>query len=122
MKSFAELSEQEILALAISAEEEDARIYADFAEGLKGAYPTSTKVFLEMAAEENEHRRRLIETYRSRFGEHIPLIRRQDVRGFMRHEPPWMVRPLGLERVRKQAEVLEFEARRFYERAAASPG
>ena len=120
MKSFAELSEQEILALAISAEEEDARIYADFAEGLKGAYPTSTKVFLEMAAEENEHRRRLIETYRSRFGEHIPLIRRQDVRGFMRHEPPWMVRPLGLERVRKQAEVLEFEARRFYERAAAA--
>ena len=120
MKSFSELSEQEILALAISAEEEDARIYADFAEGLKGAYPTSTKVFLEMAAEENEHRRRLIETYRSRFGEHIPLIRRQDVRGFMRHEPPWMVRPLGLERVRKQAEVLEFEARRFYERAAAA--
>ena len=120
MKSFSELSVQEILALAISAEEEDARIYADFAEGLKGAYPTSTKVFLEMAAEENEHRRRLIETYRSRFGEHIQLIRRQDVRGFMRHEPPWMVRPLGLERVRKQAEVLEFEARRFYERAAAA--
>ena len=120
MKSFSELSEQEILALAISAEEEDARIYADFAEGLKGAYPTSTKVFLEMAAEENEHRRRLIETYRSRFGEHIPLIRRQDVRGFMRHEPPWMVRPLGLDRVRRQAEVLEFEARRFYERAAAA--
>jgi erythrin-vacuolar iron transport family protein len=120
VKSFSELSEQEILALAISAEEEDARIYADFAEGLKGVYPTSTKVFLEMAAEENEHRRCLIETYRSRFGEHIPLIRRQDVRGFMRHEPPWMVRPLGLERVRKQAEVLEFEARRFYERAAAA--
>ena len=94
MKSFSELSEQEILALAISAEEEDARIYADFAEGLKGSYPTSTKVFLEMAAEENEHRRRLIETYRSRFGEHIPLIRHQDVRGFIRHEPPWMVRPL----------------------------
>jgi erythrin-vacuolar iron transport family protein len=120
VKAFSELSEQEILALAISAEEEDARIYADFAEGLKGSYPASTKVFLEMAAEENEHRRRLIETYRSRFGEHIPLIRRQDVRGFMRHEPPWMVRPLGLDRVRRQAEVLEFEARRFYERAAAA--
>jgi erythrin-vacuolar iron transport family protein len=120
VKAFSELSEQEILALAISAEEEDARIYADFAEGLKGSYPSSAKVFLEMAAEENEHRRRLIETYRSRFGEHIPLIRRQDVRGFMRHEPPWMVRPLGLERVRRQAEVLEFEARRFYERAAAA--
>jgi rubrerythrin len=120
VKAFSDLTEQEILALAISAEEEDARIYADYAEGLKGSYPASTKVFMEMAAEENEHRRRLIETYRHRFGEHIPLVRRQDVRGFMRHEPPWMVRPLGLDRVRKQAEVMEFEARRFYERAAAA--
>jgi rubrerythrin len=120
VKAFSDLTEQEILALAISAEEEDARIYADYAEGLKGSYPTSAKVFMEMAAEENEHRRRLIETYRRRFGEHIPLVRRQDVRGFMRHEPPWMVRPLGLDRVRKQAEVMEFEARRFYERAAAA--
>ena len=120
MKAFSDLTEQEILALAISAEEEDARIYADYAEGLKAAYPASAKVFMEMAAEENEHRRQLIETYRHRFGEHIPLVRRQDVRGFMRHEPPWMVRPLGLDRVRKQAEVLEYEARRFYERAAAA--
>jgi rubrerythrin len=120
VKAFSDLTEQEILALAISAEEEDARIYADYAEGLKAAYPASAKVFMEMAAEENEHRRQLIETYRHRFGEHIPLVRRQDVRGFMRHEPPWMVRPLGLDRVRKQAEVLEYEARRFYERAAAA--
>jgi erythrin-vacuolar iron transport family protein len=120
VKAFADLSEQEILALAISAEEEDARIYADYAEGLKASFPASAKVFAEMAAEENEHRRQLIETYRARFGEHIPLVRRQDVRGFIRHEPPWMVRPLGLDRVRKQAEVLEFEARRFYERAAAA--
>ncbi len=120
MKAFSDLTEQEILALAISAEEEDARIYADYAEGLKGSYPASAKVFTEMAAEENEHRRRLIESYRHRFGEHIPLVRRQDVRGFMRHEPPWMVRPLGLDRVRKQAEVMEFEARRFYERAVAA--
>jgi rubrerythrin len=119
LKAFADLSEQEILALAIAAEEEDARIYADYAEGLKGAFPSSAKVFSEMAAEENEHRRRLIDTYRSRFGEHIPLIRRHDVKGFARHEPLWLVRPLGLERVRKQAEALEFEARRFYERAAA---
>jgi rubrerythrin len=120
MKAFADLTEQEILALAISAEEEDARIYADYAEGLKASFPASAKVFVEMAAEENEHRRQLIETYRSRFGEHIPLVRRQDVRGFTRHEPLWMIRPLGLDRVRRQAELLEFEARHFYERAAAS--
>ena len=119
MKAFADLTEQEILALAISAEEEDARIYADYADGLKTAYPASAEVFVEMAQEENEHRRRLIEVYRQRFGEHIVLIRRQDVRGFIKHEPLWMVRPLGLDRVRKQAETMEFEARRFYERAMA---
>ncbi len=117
MKAFAELTEQEILALAISAEEEDARIYADYAEGLKADFPASAKVFTEMAAEENEHRRQLIELHRAKFGEHIPLIRRHDVRGFARHEPLWIVRPLGLDRVRKQAEIMEFEARRFYERA-----
>jgi rubrerythrin len=117
MKAFSELTEQEILALAISAEEEDARIYADYAEGLKADFPASAKVFTEMAAEENEHRRQLIELHRAKFGEHIPLIRRHDVRGFARHEPLWIVRPLGLDRVRKQAEIMEFEARRFYERA-----
>jgi erythrin-vacuolar iron transport family protein len=117
MKAFAELTEQEILALAISAEEEDARIYRDYAEGLKADFPASAKVFNEMAAEENEHRRQLIELHRAKFGEHIPLIRRHDVRGFARHEPLWIVRPLGLDRVRKQAEIMEFEARRFYERA-----
>ena len=117
MKAFSELTEQEILALAISAEEEDARIYADYAEGLKVDFPASAKVFIEMAAEENEHRRQLIELHRAKFGEHIPLIRRHDVRGFARHEPLWIVRPLGLDRVRKQAEIMEFEARRFYERA-----
>jgi rubrerythrin len=119
VRAFAELTEQEILALAISAEEEDARIYADYAEGLKGDFPASAKVFTEMAAEENEHRRRLIELHRQKFGEHIPLVRRHDVRGFARHEPLWMVRPLGLDKVRKQAEAMEFEARRFYERAIA---
>jgi len=117
MKSFSDLTEQEILALAISAEEEDQRIYADYADGLKVAYPASAQVFSGMAEEEDEHRRRLIETYRQKFGEHIPLIRRQDVRGFIKHEPLWMMRPLGLDRVRKQAETMEFEARRFYERA-----
>ena len=117
MKAFSDLTEQEILALAISAEEEDRRIYADYADGLKVAYPASAQVFSEMAEEEDEHRRRLIETYRQKFGEHIPLIRRQDVRGFIKHEPLWMMRPLGLDRVRKHAEAMEFEARRFYERA-----
>jgi len=119
VKAFADLTEQEILALAISAEEEDARIYADYAEGLKAAYPASAEVFVEMAQEENEHRRQLIELHREKFGEHIPLIRRQDVRGFVKHEPLWRVRPLGLDRVRKQAETMEFEARRFYEKAMA---
>jgi len=117
VKAFAELNEQEILALAISAEEEDARIYADYAHGLKADFPASAKLFTEMAAEENEHRRQLIELHRAKFGEHIPLIRRHDVRGFARREPVWIVRPLGLDRVRKQAEIMEFEARRFYERA-----
>jgi rubrerythrin len=119
VRAFAELTEQEILALAISAEEEDARIYADYAEGLKADFPASAKVFTEMAAEENEHRRQLIELHRQKFGEHIPLVRRHDVRGFARHEPLWMVRPLGLDKVRRQAETMEFEARRFYERAIA---
>jgi rubrerythrin len=119
VKSFAELTEQEILALAISLEEEDARIYADYADGLKESFPASAQVFTEMAGEENGHRRQLIELYRAKFGEHIPLIRRQDVRGFVRHEPLWMVRPLGLEKVRKQAEAIEYETRQFYERALA---
>jgi rubrerythrin len=119
VRSFAELTEREILALAIALEEEDGRIYADYADGLKESYPASAKVFTEMAAEENEHRRALIDLYRGKFGEHIPLIRRQDVRGFIRHDPIWMVRPLGLDKVRAQAETMEAETRRFYERAQA---
>src|SRR5262245_10584604 len=82
-------------------------------------YPASAKVFTEMAAEENEHRRVLIELFQRKFGEHIPLIRRQDVRGFIKHEPIWMVRPLGLDKVRAQAEAMEAETQRFYERAMA---
>jgi rubrerythrin len=119
VRAFADLSEREILALAIALEEEDARIYADYADGLKDAYPASAQVFTEMAAQENEHRRLLIELFRHKFGEHIPLIRRQDVRGFIRHEPIWMVRPLGLDKVRAQAEAMEVETLRFYERALA---
>jgi erythrin-vacuolar iron transport family protein len=119
MKAFSDLTEQEILALAIGLEEEHGRIYADYVDGLKDAFPSSAQVFAEMAEEENDHRRQLIELYRQKFGEHIPLIRRQDVRGFIKHEPLWMMRPLGLDRVRKQAETMEYETRRFYERAMA---
>jgi rubrerythrin len=119
VRSFAELDEREILALAIGLEEEHGRIYADYADGLKDSYPASAQVFAEMAVQEDAHRRVLIDLYRRKFGEHIPLIRRQDVRGFIRHEPIWMVRPLGLDRVRAQAEALEVETLRFYERALA---
>ncbi|HXF53192.1 MAG TPA: ferritin family protein [Hyphomicrobiaceae bacterium] len=117
MKSFSELNQREILALAIALEEEDSRIYLEYAEALREHYPASAKVFEEMAAEENEHRRWLIDLFRQKFGEHIPLIRRGDVRGFIHHEPIWMVRPLGLDKIRAQAEAIEFETRRFYERA-----
>jgi len=82
-KNFKDLSEREILALAISSEETDARVYADFAAGLKADYPATVQIFKEMEAEEDVHRRKLIEDYRRRFGEHIPLIRREDVKGFV---------------------------------------
>jgi rubrerythrin len=118
MRSFESLTEQEILALAISQEEEDARIYDDFADGLKENYPAQAEKFAQMRREEDGHRHRLIELYRARFGEHIPLIRGQDVRGFMRRRPVWLVRPLGLRAVQKASEVMELETKRFYEAAA----
>ena len=118
MKRFADLSEQEILALAITNEEEDSRIYRGFAEGLREQYTDSAKVFVEMADEEVRHRTMLFDLYRSKFGEYLPLIRRQDVKGFIRHKPLWLVRPLGLNEVRKYAAALEFEAARFYRKAA----
>src|SRR5437867_4744224 len=119
MKDFHSLSQQEILALAISLEEEDERIYADFAEGLRQDFPASAAVFDGMRAEESGHRRRLIELFREKFGDHIPLLRRHDVRGFVHRRPVWLVRPLGLEAVRNQASSMEVETRRFYEKAAA---
>jgi rubrerythrin len=119
MRSFKSLNEQEILALAISLEEEDARIYGDFAEGLKADYPGTAKMLQEMRAEEDGHRHRLIELHRQKFGEHIPLIRRQDVKGFVHRKPIWLVRPLGLDAVRKETELMELETRRFYEKALA---
>jgi len=122
MRNFNSLSEREILALAISLEEEDERVYADYAEGLRQDFPGSAAVFEGMRDEESTHRRRLIELYQSRFGTHIPLIRRQDVKGFVHRRPVWLVKPLGLETVRKQAATMEVESRRFYEHAAALTG
>src|SRR6202171_4173707 len=116
-KKFRELSEREILALAIFLEEEDGRVYADFADGLRETYPDTAKIFDEMREEESQHRASLIEAYRNRFGEHLPLIRRQDVKGFIQRRPVWLARPLRIEEVRKQVEVMELESRRFYERA-----
>jgi len=119
MRNFESLSEREVLALAIELEEEDARIYADFAEGLRENYPASAQVFEGMRQEESIHRHRLFELYKQKFGEHIPLIRRDDVRGFVKRRPVWLYKPLGLDVVRKQASAMEMEIRRFYEKAAA---
>ena len=94
MENFNALSEQEILALAISLEEEDERVYADFSEGLRADFPATAAVFDGMRLEESGHRRRLIELYQQKFGEHIPLIRRQDVKGFVQRRPIWLARPL----------------------------
>ena len=116
-KKFKDLTEQEILALAIHMEEEDSQVYGDFAEGLRETYPSTAKIFDEMRAEESKHRQCLIDMYRQRFGEHIPLIRAQDVKGFVERRPIWLVKPLGINAVRKQVEVMELQTRRFYERA-----
>ncbi|MBV9756768.1 MAG: rubrerythrin [Alphaproteobacteria bacterium] len=119
MRNFSELGEREILALAIGNEEEDGRIYADYAEALRTDYPATAKVFSGMAAQENEHRRQLIELYQEKFGEHIPLIRRQDVRGFIQRRPIWTMTQPKLEAMRQQAQAMEAETRRFYRTAAS---
>jgi rubrerythrin len=119
MRNFNSLTEAEILALAISLEEEDERICADIAEGLRQNFPGSAAMFDGMREEESGHRRRLIDLYREKYGEHIPLIRRQDVKGFVYRRPVWMIRPLGLETVRSLAATMEIETRRFYEAASA---
>jgi rubrerythrin len=116
-RNFKDLSEQEIVALAISLEEEDERIYADFANGLSEEYPATAQIFEAMRDEEAGHRRQLIEIHRAKFGEHIPLIRRQDVKGFVQRKPVWLMRPLGINTVRKQSEMMELETLRFYEHA-----
>ncbi|MEZ5899342.1 MAG: ferritin family protein [Hyphomicrobiaceae bacterium] len=119
MPRFSELSEPEVVALAISLEEEHGRIYSEYAAGLADSYPASARIFSEMAEEENEHRRWLITLFQQKFGERIPLVRREDVAGFVRHDPIWLVRPLGLDKVRAQAEAIERETRNFYRSALA---
>jgi len=120
MKNFSDLSEQEVLALAISNEDEDNRIYRSFADGLRGSYPNTAAMYDKMAQEEIGHRDMLLDLHRNKFGESLPLIRRQDVRGFVARRPIWLNRPLGLDAVRKFAEQMEYETARFYRRAAES--
>ena len=120
MKKFSDLTEQEVLALAITNEDEDSRIYRGFAMGLREQFPSSAKVFDEMADEEVHHRTMLFDLYKEKFGDYLPLIRRQDVKGFIQHKssPLWLMRPLGLDAARKSAENMEFEAERYYRKAA----
>ena len=118
-RSFDTLSEREVLALAISAEEDDGRIYLAYADSIRDEYPASARVFEEMAEEEDGHRRRLIDLHKSRFGARIPLIRRENVRGFYRRRPDWLRLALPLDRVREEAESMEHQAHRFYLAAAA---
>ena len=118
MKKFADLSEREVLAVAISGEEEDSRIYMSFAEDLSERYPESAKLFEEMAEEEKGHRHLLLEMYEKSFGPNLPPIRRTDVKGFLRRRPVWLTKNLSLDVVRKEAEIMEFEAQRFYSKAA----
>ena len=119
MRTFESLSEQEVLALAISLEEEDERVYADFTEGFRKDFPATATMFEEMRREESEHRRQLIELYRSKFGEHIPLIRRGDVKGLVSRRPIWLMQPMRPDAARRQASILEVETRIFYEKAAS---
>jgi rubrerythrin len=118
VKRFSDLTEQEVLALAITNEEEDSRIYRGFADGLREQAPASAKMFDLMAEEEVRHRSRLNDLYKQKFGDYLPLIRRQDVKGFLSHKPLWLVRPLGLDEVRKYAAEMEYETARFYRKAA----
>ncbi|HEX4135502.1 MAG TPA: ferritin family protein [Bryobacteraceae bacterium] len=119
MRKFDSLSEREVLALAISLEEDDERTYADYAERLRHDFPASATIFDAMGVEESGHRRRLLDLYHRRFGDHIPLIRWNDVSGFVTRKPAWLMQPFDVGKVRKQAAAMEIESRRFYEKAAA---
>ena len=117
-RRFSDLSEQEILALAVSNEEDDARIYRQYAEQLRESFPASSKVFEEMADEEDNHRRYLIRAHSERFGGVIPLIRREHVSGFYARKPTWLVKNLSLERIRSEVHEMERQSEQFYEKAA----
>ncbi len=117
-RRFTDLSEQEVLALAISSEEDDARIYESYAERLRAGFPQSARLFDEMAAEEHHHRRLLIELHKRRFGEVIPLIRREHVAGYYARKPVWLIENLGIERIREEAAAMERQAEHYYMVAA----
>ena len=117
-RRFTDLSEQEVLALAISSEEDDARIYETYAERLRAGFPQSARLFDAMAAEEHEHRRRLIELHQKRFGNVIPLIRREHVAGYYARKPVWLVENMGIERIREEAAAMERQAQHYYLAAA----
>jgi rubrerythrin len=118
-RAFADLTDREVLALAIQNEEEDGRLYRDFADGLRAQYPASADIFIAMAEDESEHRRRLLDLFKERFGDHIPLIRRDDVKGFVRRPSFWIRPSFDIERLRRRAETMEAEAANFYRKAAA---
>jgi rubrerythrin len=119
-KAFKDLTEREILALAIALEEDDGRTYGEFAEQMRADFPATATALLRLQVEESDHRHRLIDAYRARFGEHIPLIRRDEVKGFLKRKPIWQSRGWSLEKVRREIGSMEQETRRFYETAAAS--
>ncbi|MEE9388118.1 MAG: ferritin family protein [Paracoccaceae bacterium] len=117
-KKFTDLSEQQIVALAISSEEDDARIYRQYGEVLRTEYPDTAAIFDGMAAEEDEHRKQLIDLHKSRFGNVIPLIRREHVSGYYARRPVWLIENLSLDRIRAEAEAMEQDAEKFYRKAA----
>ncbi|MCP8936993.1 rubrerythrin [Alsobacter sp. SYSU M60028] len=117
-KTLPELTEREVLALAIAGEEEDSRIYQTFADQLRDTYPHSAEMFDAMAEEERGHRAMLYNLYRERFGEHLPPIRREDVKGFLKRRPVWLSQAMSVDRMRQEAEVMEVQAARFYDKAA----
>jgi rubrerythrin len=119
MKKFSELKEYEVLALAIASEEEDSKIYLNFAQKLRETYPATARLFEDMAAEEQDHKNMLLDMYRRKFGDHLPYITRQDVKGFMKRRPIWLLDGLRIDTIRKQAALMETETSQFYENAAA---